>query len=85
MILLECPNCGPRNVSEFRYGGEVRARPADPDLEEWARYLYRRENPWGWLKEWWFHRHGCRGWFVAERHTKRHHVRAAYFWSQPDE
>lgn len=80
MILLECPNCGPRNVAEFRYGGEVQMRPAgQPDLKSWTSYLYRRQNPLGWLREWWFHRDGCRRWFIAERHTKDHLVRATYF------
>lgn len=81
MILLECPNCGPRNVTEFRNGGEVQTRPsADPDSQAWTRYLYQRNNPLGWLHEWWHHRDGCGCWFIAERHTKSHAVRATYFW-----
>lgn len=83
MILLECPNCGARNVTEFRYGGEVQKRPPpDPDLGDWTRYLYTRRNPLGTLREWWFHRFGCRRWFVAERHTKQHDVHATYLWDQ---
>ena len=30
MLLLACPNCGDRNVSEFRFGGELNSRPKDP-------------------------------------------------------
>ena len=30
MLILSCPNCGERNVSEFRFGGEYNPRPADP-------------------------------------------------------
>ncbi|MFQ5944479.1 MAG: sarcosine oxidase subunit delta, partial [Anaerolineales bacterium] len=58
MILLECPNCGPRNASEFRYGGEVQSRPAPEDSGQarWTAYLYQRRNPMGVLREWWFHR-----------------------------
>ena len=84
MILLACPNCGPRNVQEFRYGGEVRRRP---DLntvtpEEWADYVYTRDNPLGVMREWWFHRAGCGLWFIAERHTKTHEIQATYAWSK---
>ena len=36
-FLLACPNCGERNVGEFRFGGELMARPApDATHEEWA-------------------------------------------------
>ena len=41
MILVPCPNCGPRNASEFRYVGEPRARPPDgTGPEQWRSYLY---------------------------------------------
>jgi heterotetrameric sarcosine oxidase delta subunit len=84
MILLECPNCGPRNAGEFRYGGEVQARPSSErsDQERWPAYLYLRRNPRGYLREWWFHRAGCGRWFIAERHTKSHEVRATYLWGE---
>ena len=83
MILLDCPNCGARNVSEFRYGGEVNQRPGvNPSAEEWAAYLYMRENPLGNLREWWYHRAGCEQWFIAERHTKTHEVIKTYFWTK---
>lgn len=83
MILLECPNCGARNVAEFRYGGEVHKRPDVNGVtqQEWSDYLYMRENPLGVLREWWFHRAGCGRWFIAERHTKTHDVHKTYFWS----
>ncbi|MYK77384.1 MAG: sarcosine oxidase subunit delta, partial [Acidimicrobiaceae bacterium] len=29
MLLVPCPNCGPRNSADLRYGGESHARP-DP-------------------------------------------------------
>ena len=32
MLLIPCPWCGPREASEFSYGGEADiARPRDPD------------------------------------------------------
>ena len=83
MFLLECPNCGSRNVSEFRYGGEAQKRP-DPitaSNAEMTKYLYLRNNPLGTLREWWNHRAGCGIWFIAERHTKTHDVLKTYIWS----
>ena len=78
MILLPCPFCGPRNVSEFRYVGELSERP-DPkatSTEEWRTFLYVRNNPAGWTTETWFHSAGCRQHFVAERHTVTNEVRS---------
>lgn len=84
MILLECPNCGPRNAAEFRYGGELQARPTpeQSDQDRWTAYLYLRRNPMGVLREWWYHRAGCGRWFIAERHTKTHEVVASHYWSE---
>lgn len=79
MILIPCPWCGPRNVSEFRYVGEVKARP-EPNAttpEQWRTYLYVRNNPAGWTTEKWFHRAGCHRYFTVERDTVRNAVRAA--------
>ncbi len=80
MILLPCPNCGERNVSEFRFGGELRQRPADVTPESWADYLYMRTNVLGVQREWWHH-DACGSWFIAERHTKTHDVLSTYFWT----
>jgi sarcosine oxidase subunit delta len=84
MILLTCPHCGERNVSEFRYGGEVRARPDVNTVtpEAWASYLYMRDNPADVVREWWYHAAGCGTWFMAERHTKTHEVLDTYRWSR---
>lgn len=86
MLLLTCPNCGPRNASEFRYGGELNPRPKDPSQvsdADWARYLYLRDNKRGLQAEWWYHRSGCGLWFVAERHTDTNDVVKTYVW-QPE-
>jgi len=80
VILLPCPHCGPRNVSEFRYYGEESARP-DPNAataEEWRAYLYLKCNPAGWTTETWWHASGCRAFFLAERHTVTNEVRAVH-------
>ena len=83
MMLLNCPNCGERNVSEFRYGGEFNSRPKDamnvPE-EEWVDFIYMRDNKVGVQKEWWYHRSGCATWFLAQRHTKSNEVIETSFW-----
>jgi sarcosine oxidase subunit delta len=76
MLLIRCPWCGPRDETEFRYGGEAQvARPADPqalDDAAWAEYVFMRNNPKGWFCERWVHASGCRRWFNIERHTLTH-------------
>lgn len=71
MMHLPCPWCGYRNVSEFAYEGELveRPDPATTTPEEWRSYLYLRANPAGRLEEGWYHRAGCRRFFVAVRDT----------------
>jgi sarcosine oxidase subunit delta len=74
-FLLSCPLCGPRDVYEFRYGGEIQKRPSPgSDQQTWATYLYARTNIDGVERAWWFHRNGCRRWFQAERDTRDNHV-----------
>lgn len=83
-FLLPCPRCGPRDVYEFRFGGEVQARPAPSASDaEWSSYRYLRDNVAGVEREWWFHRSGCRQWFQAERDTQQNRV--ARTWSPPPE
>jgi heterotetrameric sarcosine oxidase delta subunit len=77
MMLLPCPSCGNRNVSEFRYVGEAKSRP-EPDRAtpgQWRRYLYFHQNPLGWTRETWYHTTGCRRYFALERHTGSNQVR----------
>ena len=73
MLLVPCPWCGPRDEREFRYGGQAGIdHPADPDAltdEEWADFLFMRDNPKGPFAERWFHTAGCRRWFDAVRDT----------------
>jgi sarcosine oxidase subunit delta len=84
MLLLTCPNCGERNITEFRFGGEVKRRPKEPEENAansaWVDYLYLKENILGVQKEWWYHRAGCGLWFLAERHTKTQVVERTYLW-----
>ena len=90
MLLINCPWCGPREESEFHYGGEAHIqRPADPQAlsdAEWADYLFMRTNPKGVHREQWVHSHGCRQWFNVERDTVSYRIRAVYrIGEQPPE
>ena len=79
-FLLNCPNCGERNVHEFRFGGEVTIRPVpDASGDEWSAYFYSRGNVAGVQQEWWIHRYGCRKWFQARRDTVTNQVQET-FW-----
>jgi heterotetrameric sarcosine oxidase delta subunit len=70
-LLVPCPNCGPRDVGEFGFAGEVLTRPrAEPSPRELTSYLYLRDNVAGVQREWWYHRLGCEAWFRAERDTR---------------
>jgi sarcosine oxidase, subunit delta len=84
MLLLTCPNCGPRNAAEFRHGGEVHARPG-PDAEvteaAWTDFLYMKDNVSAMQTEWWYHRAGCGQWFLAERHNYTNEVARTYMWA----
>jgi heterotetrameric sarcosine oxidase delta subunit len=75
-FLLTCPNCGVREVTDFGFGGEVSVRPAGaPSFRELNTYNYFRRNVAGVQREWWFHRSGCRAWFIAERDTRTNEVK----------
>jgi len=70
MKIMNCPLNGPRNVSEFVWGGEVKAMP-DPHTSsdrEWGGYVFLEDNPAGVVREWWCHV-PTSYWFIAERHT----------------
>ncbi|MDQ3890983.1 MAG: sarcosine oxidase subunit delta [Actinomycetota bacterium] len=74
-FLVPCPVCGPRDVNEFAYQGEVTIRPqGDPSFRELTSYLYFRRNVAGVQREWWYHRLGCETWFQAKRDTRTNEV-----------
>jgi heterotetrameric sarcosine oxidase delta subunit len=76
MQLIPCPHCGPREETEFCYGGQAHVPyPDDPsrlDDEQWARFVFVRANPKGPSAERWSHTAGCRRWFTAVRDTRTH-------------
>lgn len=77
MLVILCPNCGPRNSDEFAFQGEVRPRPDvnETDPVGWRRYLYMRSNASDWVSERWFHVSGCRRYLMLERHTATNEIR----------
>jgi sarcosine oxidase subunit delta len=82
MQLIECPWCGGREEVEFHYGGQAHiAYPTDPAAltdEQWAQYVFFRDNPKGAFNERWVHSAGCRRWFNATRDTATHRLLAVY-------
>ena len=87
MLLITCPWCGQRDQSEFSYGGEAHIpRPANSEAmtdEQWAEYVFMRNNPKGvWAKRW-MHASGCRKWFNALRDTSTDRFFAVYKPGEP--
>ncbi|MDI5907469.1 sarcosine oxidase subunit delta family protein, partial [Streptomyces sp. 12257] len=82
MLLIPCPWCGPRDEAEFHYGGQAHVpypeNPASLPDEEWARYLFFRDNPKGPFAERWSHAAGCRRWFNAVRDTSTNEILTVY-------
>jgi heterotetrameric sarcosine oxidase delta subunit len=82
MFQIRCPYCGPRDEPEFSFGGQAHvAYPADPEAladEEWARFLFFRDNSRGPYAERWNHSAGCRRWFNVIRDTGTHELVGSY-------
>jgi heterotetrameric sarcosine oxidase delta subunit len=82
MLLIGCPWCGPRDETEFRYGGQAGIEtPPDPDAIDdaaWADYLFMRDNPKGPFAERWCHQAGCRRWFNVVRDTLTSEISATW-------
>ena len=87
MLLIACPYCGQRPEVEFSYGGQAHlARPQAPSEltdDEWAAYLYRRDNIRGVQAERWRHVHGCGRFFNALRDTTTDRFIATYRTGEP--
>jgi heterotetrameric sarcosine oxidase delta subunit len=87
MLSISCPWCGPRDETEFHYGGQAHvAHPPDPHAltdAEWAEFLFVRDNPKGPFAERWVHALGCRRWFNAVRDTATHDILAVYRVGEP--
>lgn len=87
MLKIDCPHCGFRPEDEFVYGGQAHIDyPEDPFAltdEEWAEYLFYRDNPKGSYRERWSHAHGCRKWFNAIRDTRTYEIERTYIGDDP--
>jgi sarcosine oxidase subunit delta len=81
MLLLHCPNCGADCAeTELAPGGEAHLRRAGPGStdEDFAEYLFFRDNPKGVHFERWRHAFGCGKWFHAARCTATLEVFGTY-------
>lgn len=77
MQLFQCPFCGARDETEFRYMGETgKARPEGGRAAkevDWTRYLYFQAGLKGAVREVWCHQ-TCGTYFVLERNNVTHAV-----------
>jgi sarcosine oxidase, subunit delta len=82
VLQIACPWCGPRDETEYAYGGEAHiALPAEAaPLSDaaWADYLFMRTNPKGVHGERWRHAEGCGRWFHVLRDTASEQILAVY-------
>jgi sarcosine oxidase, subunit delta len=87
MFLIPCPYCGERDQSEFAYAYQAHVhRPKDPDRltdEEWADFVFIRDNPKGLFAERWIHAAGCRRYFNLMRNTATDEILAVYRIDEP--
>ncbi|MEQ8399430.1 MAG: sarcosine oxidase subunit delta [Roseitalea porphyridii] len=78
-MIIPCPFCGPRDLSEFSYCGDAdnlaaRPDPASEDQAAWNAYVYDRANPAGEHAEIWQHAGGCRRHLRVVRNTVTHEI-----------
>ena len=82
MLLITCPYCGERPEIEFTYGGQAHlarpSQPAEASDQQWADYLYVRDNARGVHAERWRHVRGCGRFFNALRDTTTDQFSATY-------
>jgi len=87
MLLIACPWCGPRDETEYHYGGQAHvsypAAPGELTDQEWGEYVFYRDNPKGPFAERWVHSAGCRRWFNVVRDTATYEVLAVYTMDEP--
>ena len=83
MKIMNCPLNGPRNISEFVWGGEVKAMP-DPGAatdRDWADFVFIENNTAGVIREWCCHV-PTSFWFIAERNTVTDEIVKTYSASE---
>lgn len=90
MKIMTCPLNGPRNISEFICGREVKEMP-DPSAcsdQAWAAHLFLEDNIAGEVVEWWMHV-PTSYWFIVRRNTITEEIIETYtvgeFFGEPQE
>ena len=85
MLQIPCPYCGPRDETEFSFGGQSHIARPDESVEDetWGEYLFFRDNPKGIHYERWCHTYGCNQWFNVARNTVTHEIKAVYGMLDP--
>jgi heterotetrameric sarcosine oxidase delta subunit len=85
MLYIPCPFCGPRDETEFTYGGP--SHVIRPELSctdrDWTQYMYHRTNIKGPYRERWLHSFGCGRWFNMLRDTATHEIHKVYQMDEP--
>lgn len=78
MLRINCPWCGVRDETEFRYRGDAHEPRPEVAAESTAfiAYVYERSNRRDWHFEWWLHVGGCRRLLRIDRHTLTHEIRS---------
>ena len=83
--MIACPYCGPRDETEYHYGGQAHVPyPEDPHAltdEEWAEYLFYRDNPKGPFAERWVHTRRLPP--VVQRRPRHRHLRDPAVYPRP--
>ena len=73
MLLIPCPHCGPRDESEFHYGGRATALPElNATPSSWHEAVHLRQPVNAELQEYWFHSAGCEQWIKLQRDPATH-------------
>lgn len=83
MKIMTCPINGPRSITEFTYGGELRLMP-DPQTasdDVWADYVFNRSGMSAIKQEWWCHT-PSNTWFIAERNTQTDEILRTYLYRE---
>jgi heterotetrameric sarcosine oxidase delta subunit len=86
MLIVFCPNCGPRPVEEFRFGGELPSppesitHPVERDFDQ----VWMFNNVAGVHTERWYHDAGCHRWTTVRRDTRVDRIVEQHVSLRPD-
>ena len=80
MLLISCPNCGPRAEEEFAYGGPSRVLPSLDGLADataWHQAVHCGGTSATIQPEVWYHHAGCERWVTLRRDLATHAFKKA--------